>query len=82
MTYTTLHKALCTDAKDMCGGRFKHMQNTDDMIDALLASMGQTRSMPCVPLNSQEAALNDSPKPLEVHTSQASRQKTPVASES
>ncbi|KAG1859476.1 hypothetical protein C8R48DRAFT_674009 [Suillus tomentosus] len=74
-----MYRKIQSYGKDMCGGRFKHMQNTDDMIDALLASMRQMRPMPCVPVNSQEAALNDSPKPLEVHTSQASQQKTPVA---
>jgi hypothetical protein len=66
----------------MCGGRFEHKKSRDDMIDALLASMGQTRPTPLVPVNSQEAAPNDSPKTSEVRTSQASRQKTPVASNS
>ncbi|KAG2108221.1 uncharacterized protein F5147DRAFT_652943 [Suillus discolor] len=49
-------KAFCVDVEDMCSGSFPHTKSKEDMIDTLLASMGQLRMKPSDPKNTEEAA--------------------------
>ncbi|KAG1786397.1 uncharacterized protein HD556DRAFT_1449774 [Suillus plorans] len=46
LTYQGLHKLLCADGEDMCGGTFEHKLSTDGIISELLKSIQQVPHAP------------------------------------